>query len=597
MKKNFRMISAAAAALLAVAPVLSINSGAKADVIIGGNVVTKTTTTPTTASHHLTINFTIPALQGVTAKQALDATKVSVDGASISNSNYVLSLYKDGHELSSGYVLSAGGNYQIKVTNLRLSGPIVGETYDVKGGTIDNNTSDHIYNGSELGIIESFMSDKFSVYDKTSGSVTFYDKKTNADVKNGYVIYGNTNKVSDLAKLITNAYSPRVYYGDTTVKWNETSVENAIKDALKSVGVYVNNDSIPYKPASTFTINVPATATNGSKSTLPITVLVDTNDHNDNPGMPTVELATGHNMTLTTSGKDSYDLKLNVNDKTSESMIASQFTAKYLSSDNNYYLTPIYVKSSNLNTSAAGKYTVVLEALNPSTKLTRDIKVNVTVGNPDSIKTVEAGKDTAKIVMINGNNVTTTNQTLENGAKVATYGTVTINGVSYTRLNGTYSNQYVETKYVNGSIKPVKKDTDVTDEHARIYLEKRAIIYNIDHQAKGSYKVYSGHNVYSEDGEPVVYTLNNGVKAFKLSDGRFKGSYIDIRNVQGYGVVKTVRITSRIFNSRGRAISTKQYGRYIRRNKKIMTYGIARIHGSRMYKLARNVYVKAYNLR
>ncbi len=84
--------------------------------------------------------------------------------------------------------------------------------------------------------------------------------------------------------------------------------------------------------------------------------------------------------------------------------------------------------------------------------------------------------------------------TIYGGTDVATFGTITVNGISYTRLNGPDSDLYIETNCVNGTYplinKPNSNNTN-TPKTVTKTLMHTAIAYDADgHATKQKYYAF-----------------------------------------------------------------------------------------------------------
>lgn len=135
------------------------------------------------------------------------------------------------------------------------------------------------------------------------------------------------------------------------------------------------------------------------------------------------------------------------------------------------------------------------------------------------------------------------------------------------------------------------------ESQVRVWENKGAYVYNADHEQVANPVMYlpgSGHNVVADvNGLPLVYHLAK-FEAFKLSDGSHKGDYVDIRNFKNYGVVKTLRVTSRVYNFYGKVAGST---RYIRKGTRVKIYGQFRIHGQEFYRIGKNQFVLVKNFR
>ena len=96
----------------------------------------------------------------------------------------------------------------------------------------------------------------------------------------------------------------------------------------------------------------------------------------------------------------------------------------------------VSVNLSYIETSIAGTYPVPVTVTNDSNNSSTTVTINVTVGDSNDIQSIQGDPDSnAGVYQINGNKVEDSGFTLPVGTPVSTYGTVEIDGTSYTRLN------------------------------------------------------------------------------------------------------------------------------------------------------------------
>lgn len=232
-----------------------------------------------------------------------------------------------------------------------------------------------------------------------------------------------------------------------------------------------------------------------------------------------------------------------------------------------------------------------------------DITIDVTPANSRNAASRTVTK-TTPTVTINGNKVVTTNNEINKGATVSTYGSTFVHGTTYYRLNSASSNEFIAASaFAKKTSKPNKSAARKT---RRLRLKKNAYIYSYYHKRIGRtvYKKGSAHNVYANNKGAEWYNLSDGTVAYQLSDGRYKNDYIDVRN---FGVkvsapkktrkarttYKKARVRSRVFYANGKAVRRT----YIGKNTRIRIYGTKRIHGQNYYYLGGRRYVKANNFR
>ena len=598
MMKNLRIVSAAAAALLAVAPVAASAVNVNADVTVNG--VTSSDDTHAKADGTVKVDLSLDASAGTDVKKAEQSVKVTVNGATLGtlaekNGDIEIGKVKNGKFTEATGDLKAGTHYVIQITNFKLTGLTTGKTYALDGGKVTAPVNKNgSYNASALdGAKLVFTSDSFNVYKTdTTGTVSFVNDKSTI-VSNGSVELGKINTVSALAGAksytvsalageITKSYRPTVANGNATVDWNTSAVEKAVKKALVDNKVDVKKDGSFETPKSSFKVSVPAIADNGQKGNFEVTVNVNTKT---STAPVFAEPKKVDDVDLKSAGNDKFELVLPKPDATlTTASIANGFSAEYASSNGNKYNAPVSVKSSNLNAAVVGKYSVVLTATNPTTKVSKDVTINVTIGNPGETKTVQAGSETAKIVNITGDSVSESSDVLANGAKVSTFGTVTVKGVSYTRLNSEYSTQYVETKYVDGSIK------EETTKSAKVMY--KSAVYDKDGKSTG--KTIGGYK-----DKDFVTTSNGDLKVVEIKGGNFyqlaKGEgYVRVRNVTGSKM--TLKHNAYVYKSNGKRANKKVY----KKGSTVTVYGgqykAIKKYKGKAVRIGVNRYVKVANV-
>ncbi|WP_265483618.1 SLAP domain-containing protein [Lactobacillus sp. PV037] len=580
MKKNIKIASVTAAALLAVAPVVATGT---ANAAVTVNNTTATQPAPTQTAGTVTVNISLDATAGkTTVGEATKSAKVTVDGATVANSAtgtgaYKVEIAKAGTTtaLNDATKLEANQAYVVLVNGIKLKGLTTGNTYSIAGGTVAGKTTQ---TAEELNANNgvNFTSDSFYVFDKSLTGTPVVTNNDNKIVSSGSIALGNNTTVASLAKAITSAYKVQMpSSGEKVAKaldWSASAVENSVRSSLKNANVNVEKDGSFTAPATNFTVNLTGYASNGKTVSFPVTVTVanSTTTASDAPVFST----TNNDYKAVANSTNAWNLSLQLNSATNAQAIANAFTAKIDATSN--LTTSVKVDSSNLNTAVAGKYTVVLSATNPSNNKTTKATVNVTVGDPGETKTVQAGSETAKVVTIDGNKVTETSTTLANDSKVATFGTVTVDGVSYTRLNSSSSNQFVATKYVDGSIKEEKK-TEKTIMH-------KALIYDKDGKAtKESIGAYNKVTVYGD-----IVTIN-GAKFYKLGENRF----VKVGNIDG--TMRTLKHNAYIYNNKLKRV---QKNTVLKKGSEKRTYGSAfTIKGKKVYRIGENQYVKVANFK
>lgn len=601
MKKNLKIVSAAAAALLAVAPVAATAVTANADVVFsnGGS-----TTTPTAQKNQVSVKVDLGKIVAGTTTGAAAASyaenhiTVQLNGQNVNVQNGAHVEIQDSTGTAVTGALQPGTQYTVKVTDLKLNNfnYDANKSYTAVNGTLNTASGNNgVVQGSDL-VNSLTYTDTFMVPTNKSGRPYVATKATTGAhstpgkvQRNLKLKYSDASSVTDVVNKFNDLEVKST--GDAgAVPFDSTAIRTAVEAALKAADVQTTGtDGSFHQPVTDVNFDIKIMTNNGQTAEFPVTLLGSNTPAASDA--PVFKAVSGAPETNVDSNNNSADLKLDLNSTTTAKDIANNFTAQINGSDST--TTDISVDSSNLNTAVAGKYKVVLSATNPAGKTTK-FTVNVTVGNPGDTRYVN--ENTAKIYNINGNNVTDSNKTLAKGAKVATFGTVSVNGTSYTRLNSADSHDFVLTSALSET-----NPTPESNKHVRVWNKKESYIYNEHHVRLGNglrYKIGSGHNVVAnENGTPKEYTIAGGVKAYKLSDGYFKGQYVDVRNFTTKRVNnnhKKAVIRSRVFDVRGKVVKHM----YINKGATIKVYGTKTIKGHKMYKIAKhNRYVKVANFR
>lgn len=154
----------------------------------------------------------------------------------------------------------------------------------------------------------------------------------------------------------------------------------------------------------------------------------------------------------------------------------------------------VSVNLSYIQTQIAGTYPVPITVTNDSNNSSTTVTINVTVGDSNSVQSIQGDIDSnAGVYQINGNKVEDSGITLPVGTPVSTYGTVEIDGTSYTRLNGSNSNLVVKTGWLTGAY---KGDDDATK--TTVYTMHKALMYDKNGNKTGkAFRQFRNIDVYS----------------------------------------------------------------------------------------------------
>ena len=546
MKKNLRIASAAAAALLAVAPVAaSTVSTVLADTTV--TVEGGTQTNPTTSAE-LILNVTNAAtlVDGDTpAKVAASISTPSIPaGATVAPAKaqvYVLNA-----STATTDKLTAGTTYVVKVkVNITGLTSLAGKSITVNGSKVNVNAqgiSDEI----EL------TSASFTIPDKSLVGAPFLMEKTNSvAVTSGSVdLAASALSVKGIVDAIEGKYAVANTNGSGTgiadVSWN---VEKDVRAALKAAGITVKADGSFTKPATAFPVTLNLTATNGATSTAVITVNPAAVADTSYPVINYNNKDYNNGQTITLKDDESFDY-VPVNGDINKTALEAAFTAK-VSSANSATMKPTF-DYSKVNTKVAGKYPVVVSATNANKK-TSKVTFMLTVGvKGASYKTVQSDGD-VPVYEINGNTVTDTKTVVKNGDQIAVFGNpITVGDKTYARINSADSNKYVESKYVDGTFKPANKVAKK--------VMHNAFIYDKDHKRVGTKTLaaYSNVNVYG-----AATKLADGSLVYQIGDNQ----YVMADNIDG--TVRTLTHNAYVYKT-----STKRADRRVlRKGAKVTTYG------------------------
>ena len=154
----------------------------------------------------------------------------------------------------------------------------------------------------------------------------------------------------------------------------------------------------------------------------------------------------------------------------------------------------VSVNLSYIETSIAGTYPVPVTVTNDSNNSSTTVTINVTVGDSNNVQSIQGDPDSnAGVYQINGNKVEETGMTLPVDTPVSTYGTVEIDGVSYTRLNSSNSNLVVKTGWLTGAYKGDDDATKIT-----VYTMHKALMYDKNGNKTGkAFREFRNIDVYS----------------------------------------------------------------------------------------------------
>ncbi|WP_220031690.1 S-layer protein SlpH [Lactobacillus helveticus] len=319
MKKNLRIVSVAAAALLAVAPIAATAMPVNAATTINAD---STINTNTNATYDVDVTPSITAIAAVAKRGTMPAIPGSLTGsisASYNGKSYTANLAKD----TDNATISDGTNPNVKPAELKAGTPYTVTVPDVSFNFGSENADKEITIGSanqnvtfttkdgtsastvKVTLDQNGVANLSSVQIKNvyavntidNRDVNFYDVTTGATVTTGAVSLdadnqGQLNTASVVAAINSKYFAAQYAKKQLSESNVDANTENAVKDALKAQNIEV--DSVGYfKAPHTFTVNVKATSNvNGKSATLPVTVTVP---NVAEPTVPSVSKTVMHN--------------------------------------------------------------------------------------------------------------------------------------------------------------------------------------------------------------------------------------------------------------------------------------------------------------
>lgn len=566
MKKNLRIVSAAAAALLAVAPVAATGvSTVFADTPVS---VDGSTTTNTANVAKLTLNVTNAA--SLVGNDSPSKVAASISTTTLPTGATVVPAK------AQIFAVNADNTVATKPTTDKLVG---GQTYVAKvvvsitgltslaGKTGGLTVNDKAYdvNGSGIATGIELTSSSFTVPDSTLKGAPYVTYKDNdkdviADTgsvdldSNSYSVKGVADKI-DASRTSTDGKAGK-YTAAVSVKGTGAAtasflnLEQDVKAALTAAGITVKADGSFDKPAAPFTVTTHVFATNGKTATF--TVRVNPSATVGDPTFP--KMTYNSQKYFGTQTIDSIgDAKFNyvpVNGVVDTKAIQDAFTTTVSDTDPTVMIPT--VDASKVNTKVAGKYPVTVSATNAEGKTTK-VTFMLTVGVKGAeYKTVQSDGD-IPVYKIDGNVVTDSKTTVKNGDTIAVFGDpIKVGEKSYTRINSADSDLYVESKYVDGSFKPADK--------VKKTVMHNSYIYDKDHKRVGTdmLRAYSTVEVIG-----AATKLADGSLVYQIGDNKF----VMADNIDG---------TSRTLTHNAYVYKTSKKradGRVLKAGTKVTTYG------------------------
>ena len=609
MKKNLRIVSAAAAALLTVAPVAAtaianpgVNSVAKAagsgeTGSTGSSTGTKAagsgetgstdSSTGAKAADTKSINASLSLANPSAFKADADPTDlnwnttVTIDGqqgyATGKVDLYDMTEHSDiKKDANDNYIIPAG----VEPSTTKL---VAGHKYiaAIKNPTIYGNNikadTSYTLNKADSGFTVDAENNQITTKDTyiTSSPMTVHSSSLTGvpffkDNNDNFVTSGSVDPSSNSVKAVVKAIQDEYKasdtndaYSDSVEGMDDASLTADVRAGLAAGDVTLNSDGDTYSAASPYLVNVTVTAVNDKKATLPITVHLAGKSSTHDSSYPKITFAGDQkkddqgNISSITSYNDQdveftgdyakkYDY-VPLNGNIDKSGIESLFSAQ-VSGSNSAKITPSF-DFSKVNTKVAGAYKVPVTATNPDGKKTT-FTLTLHVGAKDAV--YKQVTDDAPIYTINGNKVSSTKDTVPKGTNIATFDTVTLGGKSYTRINSEDSNQFVESKYLSDASTEEKKTSKK--------IMHNAYIYDKDHNRVGKKMLaaYTNVDVYGEATKD-----SKGNLVYKIGDNQ----YVMADNITG--TVRTLSHNSYVYATSKKRANNKD----ILAGTKVTTYG------------------------
>lgn len=487
MKKNIKVLGAAAAALLAVAPVVASATTVNADFTInpGANDNAEPNQTP------LNINVTLNATaEKTTADDAAKSVKLSSSIGTISLSKDSTISIVDASDNTVNGPLQPGTPYRVQVDGMAINGLTNNVTYNLgkdtkfSGANATPNATPNVATGSQLVTAGTFTSATFTLTKNGDTTQPYFSNASNgvqlangatANVNNGAGVsaadvnpdttggYTEDNILAAAKKAVN--YSPTgdapagaVYVTDADDIAKQLKDQGLTKDANGQYNVPANGFHVTLVVKSlmsnkTASVVVPFAGSEANYSHFPF-VTFDKNEvskdgYSDNfegvcaQGTQSKDASQLIRVIPLGSTFDSSDavkgFKANVS-KPSDSDEAKGTDSTI----------DMAVLSNPVNTQVPGQYTVTLQATNwANGKTTRFQYIVQVVENGATYQTVNyPAAYGVNVWNIAGNTASFTGRRVQGGSRVATFGTKTVNGVSYTEINKKGSNEWIQTQYL-----------------------------------------------------------------------------------------------------------------------------------------------------
>lgn len=599
MKKNYKYISAAAAALLAVAPVAgSVVSAAQVN---NGTAPTSTDQGKTTFSglengaerpYTLSLTNSANATNGETVasyKSAVQSgfgvsfpnkvdsqsgtptvsatVKSVVDGTNVNEKGEA----KENSALKDSDTFEVGHTY-VAYATVTVSGLTSGAKYKFNGTEYSADQNGRVTINGDV-TATSYVADPTvsKPYFTVAGDNTILADGTFANVNKPLSTKANETVADVLkaAKEAVTAYENNSgAAGDPT---HYTTTETNVADELAGEGVTLSADkkNVTKWPASATSVTLTYTNKDGKTATVKVVFAGTASSSTTDKTLPVFDKNSNENA----QGVITLTVNKNTTAKELETAVDGlKLTAKQR--EGSSVAAKVSYNYGSVDTSKAGVYTLTATATNVDGK-TATKNITVIVADNGSVKAYQDGNEYAII----GNTVAATGDTVKADDVLYTGDTKTINGVSYTQVSKTSAddakkgNTWVETSVLS----PVTV-TYKTIMHV-------AGIYNAN-GTKGSAKI----NAYSNIPTYGTKTINN--KKFYAVNAA-QTQFVLASNIDGSS--RTLTHNAYVYNSKGNRV--KSLGT-LKKGTTTTTYGSQfTIKGKKYYRINMGRYVKAANFR
>lgn len=592
MKKNLRIVSAAAAALLAVAPVAAtgLSSAASADTTISAS-----SNKPVTEKGAFTIDANAAGVQAYSkATKNSHGDYSNVDG-------------------TSAYTIlpaNLGGNKQLRVLNMKEAFTVSTSGRSVSYVPVE-------YTQSNGATVKAWI-------DPTQGGLNYHEAAGSIEAGNVYLranedgalanegayanngtIYAGANvsaTVTDLSSLKT-AVMKLVSLGSDQANgtfkalgkddWNKyvwgdgsaTTDANLISQLTKQ-GVYSNGKITAGNKAFHVDLN-----TNGGNA---VRVVFQNTNYSDSAA-PVIIFRSDANLMNTGNGwapVNGHVLTIMKHD--SGTFQPTDYFGAWENATKRGRIS-VSVSNNNVDWTKDGLYSITISATNQAGKTTKttvpvivtDVRGEVkTVVNNTNIYTEQNGAMTQA-------NLVNFRQTVNPGTQLVVYGspvTKKLNGKDeqFYRVVSPSSNFWVKASDLKGGQTTNNTNNGVA-QTGTVTIMHAAYTYEIKNGKLGS-RVTSQDTLHAYSEVPVYGTVTvNGKKYYRVSATH--DWYINAGNVDG--TQRSLKHNSYVYNNKGKRV--KSEGTW-KKGSRHTTYGAAmNIKGNRMYRVNRNRYVKVVN--